>query len=233
MPSLDSDEKNALMTERRKRRTRNKTRCYVEQRGPAVSSVPSCSAVVPALKCRMHLVRRIFLSPAVRAALRWCSSCRATAPTSRRSRRRERRWRPWPVVRMLDMCARPGPQRAVSLGQAVGEDGTLVKLAGALMEECIVCYASIDPTMSPGLKMRCCGKYQCERCQNILAEHCSICHRETINNKIPCEKCGIPVQMFESRCCVKCENLCCVNCSEPTYCCRLGRDIDCVHCACC
>ena len=47
--------------------------------------------------------------------------------------RSQRRARRWPVVRMLDMCARPGPHRAVPLGQAVVDTGgTLAKLAGAL-----------------------------------------------------------------------------------------------------
>ena len=48
------------------------------------------------------------------------------------------------------------------------------------MEECLVCYKEINKIRDCGLELLC-GHWHCEKCTNILAEHCSICDRSTLN----------------------------------------------------
>ena len=86
------------------------------------------------------------------------------------------------------------------------------------METCLVCYKEINKVRDCGLELLC-GHWHCEKCTNILAEHCSICDRSTLNKQFPCRMCGNSIKMFQSRVCQSCENLCCTNCGTKDYCC--------------
>ena len=88
--------------------------------------------------------------------------------------------------------------------------------------QCIVCHDDIDIVRDCGLFPRCGNHthWQCESCQEILAEHCAICDRGVINNIRPCTTCGERIALFQSRACANCEALCCVGCSKPAGCCR-------------
>ena len=102
------------------------------------------------------------------------------------------------------------------------------------MQPCIVCHNEVNTANSPGLKTYCCGQVQCETCMAILAEHCAVCDRGLLNRQVPCFNCGADTRMHESRCCIACEELCCVNCSVKDNCCVDGRsgDVVCVHAVC-
>ena len=102
------------------------------------------------------------------------------------------------------------------------------KMTSVETETCLVCHSDINVTMSPGLQQSGCGHWHCELCFNTLAEQCSICHREVLNKRIPCENCSRPTVMYQSRCCESCERLCCTSCSTASNCCSQG----CVHAIC-
>lgn len=104
---------------------------------------------------------------------------------------------------------------------------------GGEAECCLVCHKDIDTRRDCGLRLPC-GHWQCERCSMILAEHCSICHRSVINISVPCLTCQEPTVMYQSRCCIVCQVLCCEKCSVPTRCCQWSNldDERCVHVRC-
>ena len=83
---------------------------------------------------------------------------------------------------------------------------------------CLVCHTKVH-LRDLGLKLQCCGNYQCEECMSILAEHCSICDRTLLNMVIPCENCGRGTKMYQSRACSSCEmTLHCVSCEDTAIC---------------
>ena len=100
------------------------------------------------------------------------------------------------------------------------------------MEECLVCYKEINPTMSPGLKNEFCGHWHCERCTSILSDHCSICNRYMLNIKRICTSCRVQKVVFQSRECIECYDLCCVSCGIKEYCCRYSANEFCIHVSC-
>ena len=84
--------------------------------------------------------------------------------------------------------------------------------------QCLVCHNTVR-MCDLGLKLQCCGNYQCEACMNILAEHCSICDRTLLNMVIPCGNCGLGTKMYQSRACSSCEmTLHCVRCEDTAIC---------------
>jgi hypothetical protein len=99
--------------------------------------------------------------------------------------------------------------------------------------ECLVCYAPVNKTLYPGLQLQC-GHWHCEACTNLLAEHCSICHRGVLNLEDPCSSCSRPVKMFEIRVCENeaCGRFCCQYCSVAQHCCSFGDDRTCTHSVC-
>ena len=107
---------------------------------------------------------------------------------------------------------------AIDMIYQVNNPQFLDKLLACSREACLVCHNLINIRRDPGLQMTC-GHWQCEGCSELLAEHCSICHREDLNRSLPCPMCEHHVLMYQTRTCVDCEQLCCVHCTERTFCC--------------